>query len=81
MGEKHYIQQARHETRYYSDEAMTVLHREGGPAIQCENGSKFWYVNGERHREDGPAIEGARGYDYWYLNDERVNEDGSPYRA
>ena len=41
-----------------------------------DNGSKYWYLNGERHREDGPAIEYADGTKYWYLNGKLHREDG-----
>ena len=41
-----------------------------------EDGTKSWYLNGERHREDGPAIEWADGDKSWYLNGERHREDG-----
>lgn len=44
------------------------FHREDGPAIEYENGSKCWLINGERHREDGPAIEYADGRKVWYIN-------------
>jgi hypothetical protein len=40
------------------------------------NGSKSWYLNGQRHREDGPAFEGADGNKYWYLNGKPHREDG-----
>jgi hypothetical protein len=40
------------------------------------DGSKFWYLNGERHREDGPAVEHADGCKSWYLNDKLHREDG-----
>ena len=39
-----------------------------------DNGSKSWYLNGERHREDGPAIEDADGYKAWYLNGKQLSE-------
>jgi hypothetical protein len=29
-------------------------HREDGPAIECADGGKYWYINGQYHREDGP---------------------------
>jgi hypothetical protein len=32
-------------------------HRTDGPAIEWNNGSKEWFINGNLHREDGPAIE------------------------
>ena len=40
------------------------------------NGSRFWYLNGERHREDGPACECADGTKEWYLNGKLHREDG-----
>ena len=41
-----------------------------------DNGTKYWYLNGERHREDGPAIERADGTKFWYLNGKQHREDG-----
>lgn len=32
---------------YYKDKAMTILHREDGPAIERADGSKFWYISDE----------------------------------
>jgi len=61
---------------YYSDKAMTVLHREDGPAIEWANGDKFWYLNGKCHREDGPACEYANGNKSWWLNNELHREYG-----
>jgi len=43
----------RSETRYYVD---GVLHRENGPAVINNDGSKAWYWKGMLHRDDGPAI-------------------------
>ena len=40
------------------------------------DGTKFWYLNGQRHREDGPAIEYANGHKSWYRNGQRHREDG-----
>ncbi len=50
--------------------------REGGPAVERDDGSKWWYRNGKRHREDGPAEEWADGGKLWYLNGKRHREDG-----
>jgi hypothetical protein len=52
------------------------LHREDGPAFECSNGRKEWYLNGKLHREDGPAIEFANGDKAWYLNGQIHREDG-----
>ena len=62
---------------YYSDKEMTVRlrHREDGPAIEWVDGSKAWFINGERHREDGPAVEDADGYKAWYIDGKKLTED------
>ena len=52
------------------------LHREDGPAVEWDDGTKEWYHNGKCHREDGPAIECAGGTKYWYRNGECHREDG-----
>ena len=59
---------------YHSDKAMTVLHREDGPAVEFPCGYKSWYRNGKYHREDGPAIEFSNGDKRWYINDELLSE-------
>ena len=41
-----------------------------------DDGTKHWYLNGERHREDGPACEWAYGTKYWYLNGKVHRESG-----
>ena len=41
-----------------------------------DDGTKHWYLNGERHREDGPACEWVDGTKFWYLNGKRHREDG-----
>ena len=40
------------------------------------DGTKEWYLNGQRHREDSPAIEYANGNKKWYLNGKLHREDG-----
>jgi len=37
------------------------LHREDGPAIEYEDGTKYWMINGRLHCLDGPAIERSDG--------------------
>ena len=39
------------------------------------DGSRHWWLNGQRHREDGPAIERADGGKSWALNDEFMSEE------
>ena len=44
------------------------LHRVNGPALEWTDGTKQWFVNGDRHREDGPAVEWSRGGKEWWEN-------------
>ena len=60
--------------RYYNAEGK--YHREDGPAVEYDNGDKFWYINGKLHREDGPTLELVNGNKSWYLNDHLHREDG-----
>ena len=71
-----YIKKNNVGTFYYSDKTMTNLHREDGPAVESSNGTKSWYLNGQRHREDGPAVEFSDWTKYWYLNGQLHREDG-----
>lgn len=43
------------------------------------NGSKFWFLNGNLHREDGPAVEYDDGTKHWFLNGKRHREDGPAF--
>jgi hypothetical protein len=61
---------------YYNDKAMTILHREDGPAFEGSNGSKEWRINGKLHREDGPAIVWWDGHKEWWLNGEHLSKQG-----
>jgi len=45
----------------------------------CDNGDRFWYLNGKFHREDGPAFEYANGDKIWYMNGVRHREDGPAF--
>jgi hypothetical protein len=61
---------------YYKDKAMTIHHREDGPAVEYPDGDKSWYINGKRHREDGPAAEYANVGKFWYVDGKLHREDG-----
>jgi hypothetical protein len=43
-------------------------HRENGPAVIFNNGTKQWRINGKLHREDGPAVILSCGEEDWWLN-------------
>ena len=55
------------------------IHREDGPAIEWDDGSKEWYKNGKKHREDGPAGEYANGNRRWFKNGLEHREDGPAF--
>ena len=55
---------------YYN--AQGEWHREGAPAIEAADGSKYWVVNGKHHRLDGPAIEHIYGDKWWYFNGKEI---------
>jgi hypothetical protein len=61
---------------YYKDRRMTILHRSDGPAIECADGHKEWWVNGQPHRSDGPAIEYSDKSKFWYVYGKCHREDG-----
>lgn len=44
------------------------LHRTGGPAVICSDGSEWWHQNGDLHRTDGPAMILKDGTKRWYQN-------------
>jgi len=52
--------------RWYK-EGTSILHREGGPAVEFANGEKHWYKNGKFHRTDGPALEWIGGENHWLI--------------
>jgi hypothetical protein len=52
------------------------LHRTDGPAVEWNNGDKWWYINGKYHRTDGPAIENDNGNKYWFIKGKFHREDG-----
>lgn len=44
---------------YYKDQDYTIFHRANGPAIECSNGVKYWYWDGEEvtEREHAGIVE------------------------
>jgi hypothetical protein len=58
--------------------AEGIVHREDGPAIEAENGSKYWFFNGKQHRVDGPATIHADGSEYWIINNISVKKEDIP---
>jgi hypothetical protein len=56
-------------------------HRLDGPAVECENGHKEWYVEGKRHRTDGPAIEWANGNKAWWVDGKLLGYDDKGFWA
>jgi hypothetical protein len=64
-------------------DGIKYAHRLDGPAVEYENGTKEWWVNGLLHREDGPAIEYSKeaseyfdGGEEWWQNGKMHRVDG-----
>lgn len=45
-----------------------------GPAMEHVNGSKEWWINGNKHRVDGPAYEGMDGSKEWWIEGQQFTE-------
>jgi hypothetical protein len=56
--------------------SQNQLHRTDGPAVEYIDGSREWWVNGNRHREDGPAAEWFTGDREWWVHGQRHRVDG-----
>jgi len=52
------------------------LHREDGPAVEYQDGSKEWRINGKLHRLDGPAVEWKDGHKEWWVHGEKHRING-----
>jgi len=62
---------------YLNDEDK--IHRLDGPALECLNGSKYWYINGNKHRNIDPYVEWSDGEKFWWFKGERHRVGGSFY--
>jgi len=58
--------------RWYNE--SNELHRIDGPAVECIDGTKSWYLNGSYHRIDGPAVEYSHGEKLWFLHGVELTE-------
>jgi hypothetical protein len=58
-----------------------ILHRLDGPAIECANGTRQWWVDDKWHRLDGPAIEWVDGSQMWYRDGKMHRLDGPAYEG
>lgn len=59
--------------KYFNEQQQ--LHREDGPALIYEHGSKHWYQNGDMHRLDGPAYERWDGHQEYWINGQEYTEE------
>jgi hypothetical protein len=53
------------------------LHRVDGPAVECADGTRVWWLEGKPHRIDGPAFEHADGTREWWLEGKLHRVDGT----
>ena len=65
----------------YSDDSVTWrdaqgrLSRPDGPAVECADGYKVWYVDDKYHRLDGPAVVYADGGKEWWIDGVALTEE------
>ncbi len=57
--------------------ALDVLHRVGGPAVECVNGTVKYIQCGLLHRLDGPACVYPDGAKEWW-KDNSLHREGGP---
>jgi hypothetical protein len=74
-----YIVKDKNHTAYYKNKAMTIYHREDGPALKYADGAEFWYQDNVLHRVGEPAAIYADGVQVWLCNGEKHNPDGYAY--
>ena len=74
-----YIVKDKNRTAYYKNKAMSIYHREDGPALTYADGAEFWYQDNVLHRVGGPAAIYADGVQVWLCNGEKHNPDGYAY--
>lgn len=60
-------------------DAKNQFHRLDGPAIEWQDGTKYWYVNHELHRTDGPAVERPDGREEWWCRGRPHRLDGPAF--
>ena len=61
-------------TRWFKD---GKFHRDNDlPAIENINGTKEWYIDGQRHRENKPAFIHYSGEEQWWFEGKAHREDG-----
>lgn len=61
---------------YFKDPKCTILHRLDGPAVEFDDGSKQYYVNGLEHRIGKPACIWCDGTREWYVNGKHYRLNG-----
>lgn len=61
---------------FYASYVVGSFHREDGPAVIFEDGTKKWFFNNNLHRIGGPAVEYCDGKKTWYVEGKLHNEHG-----
>jgi hypothetical protein len=65
---------------HLNESLTSVLHemmsRPGDGLRVCPDGTKEWFINGEKHRDDGPAVEWPNGAREWWRRGLRHRDDG-----
>jgi len=59
--------------RWYNEKCKP--HCEDGPAVECSDGYKEYWINGKLHREDGPAVENPDGTKEFWIDGVMLSEE------
>jgi hypothetical protein len=60
---------------------LNEFHREDGPAVIAQKGSKFWYKHGKYHRIGYPAIIWHNENEEWWVDGNRHRLDGPAFTS
>lgn len=51
------------------------FHREFGPAVEYNDGAKWWFYNGKRHNEKGPAVTYPGSKEEYWIDGEQFSHE------
>jgi hypothetical protein len=60
------INKSSYKTEWVNEQGL--LHRTDGPAIEWNDGSKSWWINGKLHRLNGPAYIQKDGNKFYFIS-------------
>ena len=61
---------------HYKNSELLIPHKNDAPAIECVNGTVFFFTDGKLNRYNLPAIQYSDGSKFYYQNNMRHRTDG-----